>query len=597
MMESSVKGQSSIEKFQELARAPTGIHGFDQSTKGGLPRGRTSLVIGEPGVGKTVFALQTLVNGARQWEEPGIFVAFEENSQQVIANAASFGWDLPTLEKDKLFFLDARMSLNTITAGQFDLAGMLASLEAKTEEMGAKRIVFDSLDVLLTLLNNPLLERQEVYRVRDWLSDSGLTGLVTARIGTVDPLHSECYGFLQFMADCVVQLSHQVEQRVSLRTLRTVKYRGSSYAENELPMVISPAGMEVGVLEQIELEHEVSNERLSTGIEPLDDMLAGGYFRGSSVLVSGAPGTAKSTLCGAFLEAACQRGERALYVSFDESASEITRNLASVGIRLKPHIDSELLRIYSVRTEARSADQHLLRLRALVDEHEPSCMAVDPISAMMTAGGGVSAMSMTERLLGLAKTRGITLLLTSLLAGSSPKLEATPIAISTIADTWVHLSYINEAGERNRALTIVKSRGTPHSNQVREMILSGEGPDLVDVYTSGGDVLMGTQRWEKEEAMIAGRMEREADLRRRKKQVELAEAEAQARIKAIQLEIESLRYEAAQLDLESEEQEKRWGDMEERIRRLRQGSEDTYDQPKEVADSESRLPEDQVEDR
>lgn len=568
-----------------LEKAPTGIPGFDRSTYGGLPRGRTSLVVGGPGSGKTVFALQTLVNGALQSDEPGIFVAFEESSRQIVANAASFGWDLPALEREKLFFLDARMSLDTITAGQFDLAGMLATLAAKADEMDARRIVFDSIDVLLTMLEDPILERREVYRVHEWLQETGLTGLVTTRIGTVDPLRSERYGFMQFMADCVIQLSHRLEERVSLRTVRTIKYRGSGFAEKAFPIVIGPQGIEVGVAEEFEPTYQVSTERVSTGIEQLDTMLSGGYYRGSSALISGAPGTAKSTLCGSFVEAACRRGERALYVSFDEAASEIARNLASVGIELAPHVESGLLEIYSVRTEARSADQHLMRLRALIAEHEPRCVAIDPLSAMIKAGGEVVAMSVAERLISLTKSRRITLLLTSLLSGDTPEMEATPIAISTIADTWIHLSYVVKAGERNRALTIVKSRGTAHSSQVRELILRDKGVTLTDVYAAEGEVLMGTMRWQKEEEIRAAKARREADLRRRERELALAQAEAQARMEVIQREIDALQYEADYLNRESAALETHMSDIKEGTARLRQETSDPFDGNEEQPDS------------
>jgi circadian clock protein KaiC len=536
-----------------------------------------------------VFALQTLVNGARQWGEPGVFVAFEENSRQIIANAASFGWDLPALERDELFFLDARMALGTITAGQFDLAGMLASLGAKVDEMGARRIVFDSIEVLLLLLDDPVLERKEIYRIHDWLSGNGMTGLVTARIATADPLQSDRYGFMQYMADCVVLLTHRLQNRVSLRTVRTVKYRGSSFAENEFPAVIGPSGMEVGFAGQLEPSYEVSSERISTGIEGLDNMLSGGYYRGSSVLISGAPGTAKSTLCGTFVEAACQRGERALYISFDESAGEIIRNLSSVNVQLGPYVESGLLQIYAARAEARSADRHLTKLRALIAEHEPRCVAIDPLSAMIKAGGGLTAISMAERLLGLTKSRGITLLLTSLLAGSSPEVEDTPLAISTIADTWIHLSYVIRAGERNRALTIVKSRGTAHSNQVRELILSDDGVTLTDVYTSGGEVLMGTLRWEKEEEERAARAEEEALLRRKKRELALAEAEAQARIGVIQQEIEALRDEADRLNREDEVLEAKRDATKQDLRRRRGGGMHNPDVDGERRDSDPPL--------
>jgi len=289
------------------------------------------------------------------------------------------------------------------------------------------------------------------------------------------------------------------------------------------------------------------------------------------------------------VEAACQRGERALYISFDESASEIIRNLASVNIQLGPHVESGLLQIYAARTEARSADQHLMKLRALIAGHEPRCIAIDPLSAMIKAGGGVAAMSMAERLLGLAKSHGITLFLTSLLAGDSPETEETPLAISTIADTWIHLSYVVRAGERNRALTIVKSRGTAHSNQVRELLLSDEGVTLTDVYAAGGEVLMGTLRWEKEEEERAARAEEEALLSRKKKELALAEAEAKARIQAIQHEIEALRYEVDRLDTEDDALASRRDATEQDIRRLRQGGLPTLDAEGERPDSDPPL--------
>jgi circadian clock protein KaiC len=577
---------------QNQSKAPTGIEGFDVGVAGGLPRGRTSLVIGGPGSGKTIFALQTLVHGARQWGEPGIFVAFEENSRQIFANAASFGWDLPALEKDRLFFLDARMSLDTVMAGQFDLTGMLASLNAKAREMGARRIVFDSMDVLLTFLNDPVLERQEIYRVHDWLVKTGLTGILTARIATAYSAPEERYGFMQFMADCVVLLTHKLEERVALRTMRTIKYRGSSFAENELSMVIGPAGIEVSILEQLDPTYEASTERVSTGVEGLDRMLEGGYYRGSSVLISGAPGTTKSTLCGAFLEAACARGEKALYVSFDEKPGEIIRNMASVGIDLQPYIESGSLRIHSVRAHVGSADYHLMRLRALIAEGEPHCLVIDPLSAMIKAGGDVVALSMIDQLLSLTKVRGITLLLTSLLAENQPEMEATPLAVSTVADTWIHLSYVARAGERNRALTIIKSRGTAHSNQVRELILSDAGVRLTDVYTSGGEVLLGTLRWEKEEEMRAASTRREADLKHKKKHLELAEAEAQARRQAIEREIESLRHEIEQLNEGEVSARTYLGEKHEGIRHRRQGQGETSPPPSscdELPDSEPPL--------
>lgn len=537
------------EEIKGIDKVPTGIPGLDEITNGGLPKGRTTLVLGGPGSGKTVFALQTLVNGARDFSEPGIFVAFEENSRQIIANAASFGWDLPDLEKEKLFFLDARMSPNTVMSGGFDLQGMLASIKAKAEEIGATRIVFDSIDVLLTLLDDPVAERQELNRIQDWLSETGLTGIMTLRTGGDDDSESsERYGFMQFMADCVIMLYHRLADRISLREIRVVKYRGSSFSENEFPMVIGPHGIEIANIGSSEPQYEASTERVSTGVERLDAMLNGGYLKGSSILITGSPGTAKSTLSGAFIAGACRRGERALYISFDESANEIIRNLASVNIHLKPYVKSGILRMYSARTEARSAEEHLMNIRRIMEEHKPGYVVIDPLSAMVKAGGQITALGVAQRLIHLTKSKGITLLCTSLLeARGEHTTEATEIPISTIADTWINLSYVPQGGERNRALTIVKSRGTKHSNQVRELILSSNGITLEDVYTSGGEVLMGTLRWEKEDADRKAEEQERIVAERKRIELESEESEINAQIQALKTQLEASRTELERL--------------------------------------------------
>jgi circadian clock protein KaiC len=542
-----------------LEKMPTGIDGFDKISGGGLPRNRTSLVMGGPGCGKTVFAMQTLVNGARLWNEPGIFVAFEEPSRQTIANTASFGWDLPTLEKEgKLFFLNARLSANDVQSGNFDLIGMLASLKAKADEMGAKRIVFDSLDVLLGLLNDPIAERRELYRLHDWLSQAGPTGIITLRTEGGDPLLSQHYGFMHFMADCVVLLHHHIAERVSLRNLRVLKYRGSHFAENEFPLVIGPQGMDVTSFGPEETEVEAPTQRVSSGIERLDTMLSGGYYRGSSVLITGAPGTAKSTLSAAFAQAACLRGEKTLYVSFDENASEIVRNLSSVNICLAPHVESGILKIYSEGSAAKSAEEQLMRIKMLIREQKPRCLVIDPLTAMVKAGGRIAAMGMSKELLHSAKVDGITIILTSLVEGGESMLETSGVAISTISDTWIHLSFLVLGGERNRALTIVKSRGTRHSNQVRELILSNEGVTLTDVYTSGGEVLMGSLRWGKMrmEALEKERA-RTADERKRS-ELALSEAETLARLEVLKRQLEAQRAELALLATQQKMQEEEW---------------------------------------
>ena len=365
-----------------IAKTETCIDGFDEITDGGIPRGRVTLVLGSPGAGKTVFALETLVNGARNHREPGIFIAFEENSRQIIANAGTFGWDLSALERERLFFLDAHLSPTVVQAGQFDLAGMLAGVGAKAKEMNATRVVLDGIDVLLTLLDDPGAERREMYRIYEWLQAENLTGIITGKSGEADRTTAERYAFMQFMVDCVVLLHHRLSDRVSIRTLRIMKYRGSAFSENEFPLVIGHDGIHVSTFAALSLDRQASTERISTGIPRLDTMLGGGYYRGSSVLISGAPGTAKTTLSAAYAAAACRRGETALIMTFDEGASQYVRNLASVGLDLQQCVDARQLIIRSVRTESQGAEEHLMSLKALVDEHEPSVLVIDPISAL-----------------------------------------------------------------------------------------------------------------------------------------------------------------------------------------------------------------------
>jgi circadian clock protein KaiC len=528
-------------------KMPTGIVGLDEITGGGLPRQRNTVVMGGPGCGKTLLALQTLVNGARHYGEPGIFVAFEENTRQIILNAASFGWNLPELERKNLFFLDARTRPESLTAGDFDLVGFLASVGAQAKKMGAKRIVFDSIDVLLSLLNDLAKERRELHRLFDWLTNSGLTGIITGKLDDDPALAGSRYGFLQFMADCSVVLSRQTAQRVSLRELRVMKYRGSAFSENAAPMVIGPNGLEVAHISPTDRVFKVSRQRVSTGVPRLDAMLGGGYFRGSGILISGAPGTSKSTLAGAFVEAACSRGERALFVSFDEISGEHTRNLASVGIDLAPHLASGRLLIYSARSESSSLEEHIVRIHGLIRQHKARAVVFDPLSALFRSGAQAGVHSAAERLLHLTKSEGITTICTSLLSTQDSRVEGTPLEVSTIADTWIHLSYAVQAGERNRALTIVKSRGMKHSNQVRELVLSDAGIDLTDVYASGGEVLMGTMRWERENADRAAQERAHAEVERKQHEIKLAETELKLRVEALGRELELKRLELATL--------------------------------------------------
>jgi circadian clock protein KaiC len=553
---------------QPLSKIPTGIQGFDEVSRGGLPRARTTLVLGRAGSGKTVFSLQSLVNAVRRRREPGIFVAFEESARQIAENAAAFDWGLPALPTSKLFFLDARLSPAVVQAGEFDLTGTLAILKAKKVEMGARWIVFDGIDVLLTLLRDPIAEMREIYRVRDWLTDNELTAIVTAKLDGHTPEVAH-YGFMQFMVDCAMRFERRLEDGVSVHRLQITKYRGSGFAAGEFPLCIGPSGMEVTGPAPTEIKHHTSTERVSAGFERLDSMLGGGLFRGSSTLITGAPGTSKTTLAGKFAESACRRGERTLFVSFDEGADAIARNLSSVGIQLEAHVKSGVLRMYSGRIEASGPDEHFIAVRALVREHQPRCMVIDPLSAMTKVGGLSAARAVASRLIYMVKDDGVTVIMTSLINGDHPEAEATELQISTIADTWVHLSYLVRGGERNRALTIVKSRGSRHSNQVRELVLSDTGPMLTDVYAAGGEVLMGTLRWEKEAEHKVRQNQRRVDFEHKKRELQFAEADALARITALEIDLQRKRAELALYSKDDEARSLSSTDRDSDLRRLR----------------------------
>jgi len=551
-----------------LSKLATGLRGFDAISRGGLPRNRTSLVIGGPGTGKTVFALQTLVGAARERRERGIFVAFEEGTGGIFANAAPFGWGLPALAKGTLFFLDARLSPTIVQSGDFELSGMLAILEAKKQELAAEWIVFDGIDVLLALLQDPGAEVREIYRLRDWLAHNDLTAIITAKTDG-ESFSPANYGFMQFMADCVIRLDRRLEQGASVRRLEITKYRGSDFASGEFSVSFGPHGMEVVAPGRAEALHAASAERVSSGFAGLDSMLGGGVFRGTTTLITGAPGTSKTTLAGKFAESACRRGERTLFVSFDEGGERIRRNLTSVGIHLDAHVKSGLLRMYSGRTDATNPEEHLGGITALLLEHRPRCIVIDPLSAIAKIGALSSARATGNRLIYQVRDLNITAFITSLVEGDDPQAEATEMQISTIADTWIHLSYLVLGGERNRAITIVKSRGTLHSNQVRELVLSAAGPRLTEVYSSGGEVLMGTLRWEKEANERARRLQRQAEFAQKRSELQFAEAEITARIAALQVDLERQRAELAQYSRDEETRQASSGDWENELRRRR----------------------------
>jgi circadian clock protein KaiC len=479
------------------------------------------------------------------------------------------------LQKKKLFFLNAQVAPDLVQSGNFDLGGMLAALGAKAREIKAQRIVFDAVDVVLALMRDPAAEQREIYRLHDWLLASGLTGIITSKTGDSNsnaPLRLQL-GFMQFMVDCAVVLNHEVIEGVSQRNLRVVKYRGTSFSENESPFLIGSEGLEVaggrvmGHSEKPELS--VVSERVSTGVQRLDAMLGGGYYRGAGVLITGFPGTSKTTLSGAFAEAACLRGESTLFISFDSDANEVVRNLASVNIRLQRFIKKGLLHLVSARAITGSAEIHLMQIKSLAKKYNTRCVVIDPVSALAKAGNESAASSVAERLLDWTKERGITLVCTSLLQDTKPDVEGTSLQISTIADTWIHLNYLVNAGERNRGLSIVKSRGTAHSNQVRELVLSHTGVTLTDAYTGSGEVLMGTMRWEKELAERVAREEAQAASLQKQAKIANEEALLEVRLKALQLELGEKRAEKQALSRLATERKAKLASGRSHLRELR----------------------------
>jgi circadian clock protein KaiC len=524
-----------------ITKCATGIAGFDAITGGGLPCGRISVVIGGPGTGKTVFAMQTLAHAVAEAGETAVFVAFEESAADIRANMAGFDWDWAALDEERLYLLDARLEDALETSGQFDLGGTLRILDDLIERMDARWLVLDGIDMLLTRLGDPATERRELLRLHAWLKRRGVTTLITAKSDPQSPQTPTPYGFLAYLADCVVALHHRLQDLYSVRGLRVVKYRGSGFAGNEFPMVMSAHGLEVAYQDRRQLTVKLSGERIGTGIHRLDYMLGGGYFRGSSIIVSGKPGTAKTTLAGAFAACACEHGERVLFISFDESAEQIERNLRSVNIDLASCRERGLLHAVGLRSKAFSVEEHFLHLRALIDRHTPDHMVVDPVSALSNAGAPLQAVDVAQRLLDHAKQRGITLLCTAISASGEPLDVEAASGVSTLADTWLHLSFNRESGERGRGLTIIKSRGTKHSHEIRELLLSDAGVELADVFVAGDELLMGSARWRREREVQAEASRLRTELEQRLRQARGEEAQLRARIDMLRAELDSQR--------------------------------------------------------
>jgi circadian clock protein KaiC len=494
-----------------IAKTPTGIFGLDEMTQGGLPTGRMTAIVGFPGAGKTVLALQTALHRIRLTDEGCIFVALEESPERIMGNVAGFDWDPSLIQGERMRFVDAKMAIALVSSG-FDISGLLAELTALADEIGAGAVVFDGLDMLLDAMNDRRLERRELSRLADWIGESGLSAIITVKAFDDGSLEQSRAAFLQYMTDCVIVLERAVTPTEASRTLRIAKYRGSNFAANPAPLVINETGFEVVSLDPQRSDYPTFQDRVSSGVPRLDALMNGGYLRGSSVLASGSPGTSKTSLAASFVAAACARGERALFVSFDESGAQVVANMRSIGLDLQPFVDCGLLRFTSLVSAGRSPEEHYVKIYRLIDGLQPSCMVIDPFSALLKSGFPFAS-QICVAIMDFAKSRGVTIFITSLLDHMDGMAEASASQVSTIADTWIHVSNVVRGGERNRALTIIKSRGTAHSNQVRELVLSETGVDLVDAYIAEGEVLMGSARAQKEAELAERDQRRHFDMR------------------------------------------------------------------------------------
>lgn len=526
----------------QLPKSLTGIRGFDEITGGGLPQGRPTLVCGSAGCGKTLFGIEFLVRGAIQFQEPGVFMSFEESEEELAKNVVSLGFDLVALRNQKKIIIDhVQIERSEIEeTGEYDLEGLFVRLGHSIDSIGAKRVVLDTLESLFSGLPNPGILRSEIRRLFRWLKDKGMTTVITAEQGDGTLTR---HGLEEYVSDCVIKLDHRVTELISTRRLRVMKYRGSMHGTNEYPFLIDESGVSVLPLTSVGLDYPVSSERISTGIARLDTMLDGkGYFRGSSILLSGTAGTGKTSVAAHLATETCRRGERCLYFAFEESRNQIIRNMRSIGLDLAPWIESGHLLFHGVRPTFYGLEMHLVKMYTLISEFKPHLIIIDPISNLASVGSSAEVKSVLMRLVDFLKSNGITSFFTSLTVQGS-QLEQTEEGISSLIDTWLQLRDFEADGERNRLLHILKSRGMDHSNQVREFLLTEKGIELVDVYIGAGGVLTGAAR-------VAQEARDTAALMKSRQEIELRKRELERKRLVIDMQIATLR-----TDFEREEEE------------------------------------------
>ena len=541
------------ETAQPLAKARTGITGLDEVTLGGLPAGRPTLLCGGPGCGKTLLATTFLVNGAVMFDEPGVFMSFEESSDDLITNVASLGYNLAALVAQKKIAIDfVRVERSEIEeAGEYDLEGLFVRLDYAIKSVGAKRVVLDTLEVLFAGLGDTQILRAEIRRLFAWLKQQGVTAIITAEQG--DGALTR-FGIEEYVSDCVLLLDNRVSDQISTRRLRVVKYRGSAHGSNEYPFLIDTQGISVLPVTSAGLAHSASDAVVSTGIAGLNQMLgAGGFYTGTSILISGTAGTGKTSLAAHFVEAACTRGERCLYFAFEESPAQIIRNMRSIGLDLQPHVDAGLLRFEAARPSLFGLEMHLARMYREIEEFAPAAAVLDPISALKGDSGDVHAMLL--RVIDLLKSRGITAFLTNLL--SVEGMHSADAVMSSLMDTWLSLVQLESNGERNRGIYVLKSRGMDHSNQIREYQLTSQGVKLVDAYVGSSGVLTGSARVAQEMVDAAAAVRRAQDNEGKQRDMQRKRAALERQIAELRAVLESAEEEARKSLQHDEELEKR----------------------------------------
>ena len=486
--------------MQLLSKTKTGINGLDEITAGGLPKGRPTLICGGPGCGKTLMAMEFIVNGATLYNEPGVFMAFEEKADELTTNVSSLGIDLEKLQKNKKIRIDyVHIDRTEVEeTGEYDLNGLFIRLEHAIKSIGAKRVVLDTIENLFAGLTNQAVLRAELRRLFQWLKDMGVTAIITGEKGQGTLTR---HGLEEYVSDCVIFLDHRIVNQISTRRLKIIKYRGSLHGTNEYPFLIDEEGITVLPVTSLKLDKNVSTKRLSTGIPSLDTMFGGkGFYKGSSILVSGTAGTGKTSIAASFANESCLRREKVMFFAFEESPQQILRNMRSIGLDLNKHVKKGILEFHSFRPGLYGLEMHLARMYKLVKKFKPEVVILDPITNFVSVGLLTEVNSMLLRLIDGFQSEGITLMLTALNSGVSEHIDEN---VSSLVDTWILVRDIERDGERNRGIYIMKSRGMKHSNEVREFVISSKGLELLEVYRGTEGVLIGSARKAKQKENIA----------------------------------------------------------------------------------------------